>query len=538
MMMWWSPEALYQTYLGTDAEFFKVALPTATQQCLENRVEVEDRCSDNLTVRVGSSLGDCGEPTEVVKKVILRVLYDLIYTKPEAIRSPAYDALNLFSISELQLAEIFDNWKALRSPREAICQWVTDNMDVMRTYIPRTYPRVFKTMQSEGPLLYSAMALGGTVTLLVLLTSLCVYRQRGRRVMRFAQPEFLWLLLSGALILVIGAIVLGAHSTDASCVASVWLINLGYTLELVPLIVKVAALNRLMHAALKMRRVVLKRTNLFSAVALISAFVVIFLILWTVLDPPRIFPEYVMTSSTTDDGETIVIIQYYCGSESNVWKFVSAGWNTLLLLCASVLAFQSRKIQQDFNESQTLAILIYSHFVFVMLRVATFFLPLTGAAMLEWQSIIFSFDTLATVVIYFLPKFLASDDVSQRRPGIYSSSMELSLDTEPPRDLASVEFLSKSALEVISEECSSDEPDEHNSEVPKEDDSFHENGSESTPQDAPPHEPPETQVLLEKSIKRIACLEEENRLLRSSLETCMSDSTSSSTPPTPETIEA
>ena len=56
--------------------------------------------------------------------------------------------------------------------------------------------------------------------------------------------------------------------------------QVGYTLELVPLMVKIAALNRLMAAAAQMRRVTLKRRNLFLAVAVILGLVIVFLILW------------------------------------------------------------------------------------------------------------------------------------------------------------------------------------------------------------------------------------------------------------------
>jgi len=43
-------------------------------------------------------------------------------------------------------------------------------------------------------------------------------------------------------------------------------------------------------------------------------------------------------------------------------EVVAVGWNTRMLLCASVLAFQSRKVGEEFNESRTLAILSYSDF--------------------------------------------------------------------------------------------------------------------------------------------------------------------------------
>lgn len=186
---------------------------------------------------------------------------------------------------------------------------------------------------------------------------------------------------------------------------------MGYTLQLVPLIVKIAAINAMMKAAERMRRTTIKIRNLLLVVAAVSGVMVVFLILWTVLDPPLRKGEYQLTETQNEDGATIIESSYYCRSESNVWVFIPVGWDTLLLLCASVLAVQTRNLRQDFNESRTLAVLIYSHFVFVLLRLATFFLQDTGiqnSTLAGTRSLIYSVDTTATIFIYFLPKLLTN----------------------------------------------------------------------------------------------------------------------------------
>jgi len=187
------------------------------------------------------------------------------------------------------------------------------------------------------------------------------------------------------------------------------MINLGYTLELVPLIVKVAAINKLMEAAKKMRRVVIQRKSLFAAVMVVCALVALFLAVWTALDPPHKEAAYDLTDVSAEGGETIVTVRYYCNSESDVWYYISVGWSVLLLLIACIMAFQMRHIRQDFNESQILSILIYSHFVFVLLRLVIIFLSssFSGSVLARAQSLILSLDTTAMVIIYFVPKFLA-----------------------------------------------------------------------------------------------------------------------------------
>lgn len=171
-------------------------------------------------------------------------------------------------------------------------------------------------------------------------------------------------------------------------------------------------MNRLMSAAKKMKRIVLTQRHLFGTVAMFMFVMTIFLVLWSSLDTPQRRGEFTLTDDVTDDGETIVEVGYYCSSDSDIWRYIAVLWHCILLMCATVLAFQTRNLQQGFSESSVLAIIIYSHFVFVMLRVITFLL---GGTLLESQvagfrSIIYSTDAIVTMCVYFVPKLLTDDD--------------------------------------------------------------------------------------------------------------------------------
>jgi hypothetical protein len=196
-------------------------------------------------------------------------------------------------------------------------------------------------------------------------------------------------------------------------------------MELVPLIVKVGAINKLLNAAKRMRRVMLTRLQLFGTVAALSTIVVAFLVLWTILDPQQRQSEYDLTGESTVYGETVVTMSYYCSSDSDFWRYVAVAWHLVLLICATVLAFQTRKIREGFNESQVLAFMIYSHFFFVVLRVITFVLgdTVSESFLAELRSMIYSTDVMVTISIYFIPKFLTNDEkfnVSNRRNSLSS----------------------------------------------------------------------------------------------------------------------
>ena len=431
-MMWVVPDPVYEEFLGTDFEFVKVTLPAPSQTCLEHKINPEHRCVEDPALRLGTSvLGVCDETARPLYKLILSRLHEVTQGEsiPDAIKNPASTVLSQFSLTELQINELFRYWLSNPDePREAICEWVVDNLDDLQQYIPQSYPRTLQQNASQTSLVLSLVCtvLGGLATLLVVITGYLVYRHRNKRALRYAQVEFLYLLLLGSAMVSIGAILTGLQSpSNASCITQIWLVSFGYTLVLVPLLVKVAAINRLMQAARRMRRVKLHRGSLHGGVMVISLLVTIYLIVWTVVDPPRKEAHYELTdrqvTSVADLGEssenetmsgllfesTVVQARYFCTSDSETWQYVAIGWNVVLILCATALAFQSRTVKQAFNEAQVLSKLIYGHFMFILLRVMAFlFRPSVSVHML---SIIFSLDTIFMLGIYFIPKLIADD---------------------------------------------------------------------------------------------------------------------------------
>ena len=428
-MMWAIPDPIYEEFMGTDFEFVKVTLPAPTQSCIEKRINAEYRCVPEVEKRLGIAEGVCDEVARPLYKLMLKQLFDLTRgtALPTALHSPAHAVLSQFSLTELQINEMFQYWQTVQSgsltPREGICQWAVDNLHHLKQFIPRSYPRQVEE-SSKSVMLYATTILGCIATLMVLGTTAGVVKYRKRRVFRYAQIEFLFLLLAGSALVSVGAILTGLqqHVSDQSCITQAWLLGLGYTLTLVPLLVKVAAINRLMQAAQRMRRVELNRSTLRGGVLLIGVLVALYLMIWTIVDPPQRLADYELTDNTLafesnlDAVETlfpldvevhVVHVRYFCNSDSDFWQYVAVSWNLILILCATALAFQSRNVKQDFNEASVLSRLIYAHFLFVLLRVMSFFFdPWVSDPLL---SMIYSLDTMVMLCVYFYPKFLADD---------------------------------------------------------------------------------------------------------------------------------
>ena len=254
--IWWTPDTLRESFIGTDSEFQRVPLPPLTPECFHERVDITEHCKLNAST-MGVPEGACDESPQALKKVIALGLYATTHSLEvqEPLWSPAHELLKLFYINNIQISEIFFNWLKMNvdkygyDPREATCQWIVENLDTLKDFIPETYPRVIKESNSRDNLFYVSTAISLLALLLVIFVCSMTFRNQNRQSVKAAQIEFLWLLLVGLFLLAAGSIINSLPPTDFTCMVVIWLVNLGYTLELVPLIVKVAALNHLLGAA-------------------------------------------------------------------------------------------------------------------------------------------------------------------------------------------------------------------------------------------------------------------------------------------------
>jgi len=233
---------------------------------------------------------------------------------------------------------------------------------------------------------------------------------RKKKVMVYAQPVFLFLLLLGLLFVCIGAILYAATPSHGTCIAREWFVLLGSSLELVPLIVKVAAINVIFQSAVKFKRVKLEHKNLYMTVGAIIGLVVIYLLVWTIMDPSTMQLHRTLTSELNEDSDQVIEINYSCTSHSSVWLVIAYIYQFLLLVAATVLAFQSRNVKQEFNESSRLGFVIYAHFLFVLLRSLVWILrsAIKENVAAAITSYLLSADIIMTLAIYFVPKIMAA----------------------------------------------------------------------------------------------------------------------------------
>ena len=158
-----------------------------------------------------------------------------------------------------------------------------------------------------------------------------------------------------------------------------------------------------------MRRIKIKPSDLYISVGVILAVVTVFLILWTAINPQTAIEQIDLTDTVNDSGGYVVKIGLACGSDTEfVFMVIVFLYQFLLLVAATVLAVQTRNVQQAFNESGRLSFVIYTHFLFLVFRVLVWlfrdlFPTVVGYCV---TSFLLTCDALATLLIYFLPKIL------------------------------------------------------------------------------------------------------------------------------------
>mmetsp|Transcript_14818 Transcript_14818/g.26506 ORF Transcript_14818/g.26506 Transcript_14818/m.26506 type:complete len:339 (+) Transcript_14818:1967-2983(+) len=274
----------------------------------------------------------------------------------------------------------------------------------------------------------SILAIAVTVVIAVLLSRIPTCQSISAMrlsVRKNSQIEFVYMLLTGLFFVTLGALLLAIVPSDGACITSVWLLNVGYTLVLVPTLVRVSAIIKVIQAGKKFRRVNVDKKILVITSIGISAIAAVFCGLWTGLDPMKVQEEVSIDDEAKNDlGETVTSVSYsyYCESVSNAWYWVSFVCQCLLLVSGSALAFQLRSAPKIVNDSRELAFMIYSSFMFLILRIVLQVVisssppeaSLTRSSLQKTTSIFWSIDSIVNVCIYF-SKFFRKDETGKQQ---------------------------------------------------------------------------------------------------------------------------
>lgn len=431
IIYWYDLSTLFYTFIGTDYAPTRLILPEATQECLDARINNTYRCGKRdgtatLEELVGDPLGVCAATTLSLKKVVGTALKDISFDPdtPEALWSPAYHVIENFQVSTQQLGQILQSWVQNKGGpedfgltlRQSTCQWAIENLDFLKTFIPETHPRVIKDEDVSGNALFiSALAFSTLAILLVFVSMLATFVKRNTHVMYYAQPQFIMLLLLGLGLVATGALCLALPPSDVTCVMIAWIVNLGYAIHLMPLLVRINAINNLATSGKQMKRVRLRIGNLYKATSAMVLAVGVFVLAWMVVDMPRESFQYEMTEELTEDGETIVTAFDFCGS-ANAWYIMSYLWIALLVLPAGMIAYISLRVKEDLNDTGSLSLVLFIHALVLVVGSTISAVAADRSDLMGYQSLVLALDVILSLCVYIFPKFIGSGEEIEEEP--------------------------------------------------------------------------------------------------------------------------
>mmetsp|Transcript_10760 Transcript_10760/g.15838 ORF Transcript_10760/g.15838 Transcript_10760/m.15838 type:complete len:1306 (-) Transcript_10760:473-4390(-) len=411
IMYWYEPNPFLLKFSNSKYASQRVRFPPASIQCLKYLPTEVQRCSPNPTERRGDERGSCLLDTQSLQSILARsVGYDTIQSD-NVDRSPAYDILKHIKVSNLDLTMILEGMAKGLDPRQLVCSWVVENRNMLEEYIPLGFPRhLEESVEYSTWITVLALVFGAFVIAVAFLAMFLIGKYSKTKTMVYAQPVFLYLILMGQCMYCFGAILYSVEPSELSCNAANWLTILGYTIEQVPILLKTAAIHRLVISAKKRQRINICRKVMLLKVAVIMLGVAAYMTIWTIIDPsiPR-----EKRRMDTDDISTI-IVNVACGSNEFYWQTILLSWQGILLIMAAVLAFQSRQVMKQFNESSSLAFMVYCHFVFLCARVILAIIYFrdsslfSDAVLAGLLSFAISWDAMLAMIIYIFPKIFYS----------------------------------------------------------------------------------------------------------------------------------
>ena len=190
------------------------------------------------------------------------------------------------------------------------------------------------------------------------------FKLRENVVIRAAQPEFLYLLCAGALILASAIIPAGIDDSVASlegagvaCMSTVWLASSGFCLIFGALCAKTLRVNKIFNNGGRVKRIKVTPKDVVAPLAGIMTCNFLVLGLWTGLSPL----EYVREPIEFDKYDRILTSAGKCQSDQGlIYGLILLGVNAAALFFAMYQAYRARAVQVEFGESTYIALIILS----------------------------------------------------------------------------------------------------------------------------------------------------------------------------------
>ena len=233
---------------------------------------------------------------------------------------------------------------------------------------------------------------------------------RDNKVIKASQPEFLFLICVGCLLMVSTIIPLSIDDSVASekgcstaCMAAPFLFFIGFTIAFSALFAKTNRINQLFDSAITFQRVQIESKDVVLPLVVLLTCNIVLLSVWAAVAPL----EWSRTTLSEDQYGRPSSSIGRCTSDK-VWAFLGPiiAINGLALIIALFEAYRARKIDTRYSEAKYIALAVLSIFQVTFIGIPLMFITRDDTTAYFFVSICIVFVTsMSTLLLIFAPKF-------------------------------------------------------------------------------------------------------------------------------------
>ncbi len=201
------------------------------------------------------------------------------------------------------------------------------------TSIPCEYAPV---NSSVGVLGFAFCAVG----VFVCIVFLClVVWHRQTTIIRYSQPIFVYIFISGAILMNASIAVFIGPNTDMSCILRPWLFDVTTSIMFAPLIMKLRRVDILVNNS-KLRKMKITTGVVAAQVTLLILVDIVLLTLWSILETPHMtvaYMSYPMALATVQDHVCSTGITSLFEILMIVWKVLMLAYGVKLVCCETLV---------------------------------------------------------------------------------------------------------------------------------------------------------------------------------------------------------
>lgn len=316
-------------------------------------------------------------------------------------------------------------------------------------------------LNKPGTIRITGLTLMGVAAFCAIYFGLWVVAHREKRIVKAMQPQFLTTICFGVFVIALSIIPLSIEDDvptqsgrNMACMATPWLLSMGFTIAILSLYAKLWRINQVFNGQ-QFRRLTVTSRGVTMFCSFLAAINFLLLLVWTLLDPLRWVVRHVQNEPWNQYGTCTLE-----GATGMTLLILTALFNVAVLLIACHQAYKAKDISDEYSESKHLGIALFGWVEIVLVGMPVLFLIENDNSNAKYflQVILITCICLSMLLIIFIPitmQFHAHKRRTSSAVGTARSKVHLSGFDMPDCDLPSASFHSGANELVTSRTMSS-----------------------------------------------------------------------------------